>query len=57
MYVRVPKAARWSDQLRLDVMHDSIMVDEGPELIETGLLDVDGCPLARVREPIGFRRD
>lgn len=56
-YVRRPKAARWSAQLETDVGADTITVFEGDPCIETGLLDLDGCPLARIKDPIGFRKE
>lgn len=56
-YVRRPRGSRWSAQLEADVMHDTIMVDDAGPFIETGLLDTDGCPLARVKDPIGFRKE
>lgn len=54
-YIRRPKATRWSAQLEADVGPDTIVVFDGDPYIETGLFDSDGWPIARTKDPIGFK--
>lgn len=42
------------DAYRSGRMNNSLTVDEGRD-INTGLIDLEGRPIYRLREPVGFR--
>jgi hypothetical protein len=57
MYVRKPK--RIASEVEMTVFFPTggtIEVIEGAPYVETGILDTDGTPICRLKEPIGFRR-